>query len=604
MSLDRTETAVRSAIDRSITAKRRLDRLAPAIADVAERLRVALDAGGKLLIFGNGGSASDAQHIAAELVGRYVVERPGMPAIALNTDTSALTAISNDYGYDRVFARQIEALGRAGDVVIGISTSGNSPNVVAALETARDLGMATIALTGGRPSRCDDIADLVLSVPAVETARVQECHILIGHAVCEALDLDHTASDAPTETRAHDGVTADLLALRDTWRAERATVVLTNGCFDLLHPGHLSALEAARAEGDVLVVALNSDRSVRALKGDDRPLFAAADRARLLLGLSVVDHVVHFDDDDAERGRRQPPARRLEQGRRLRRSRSCDHPRGRRGELLRRTGQLRAVRARALVEHAPGTSAPRWSVVTGRRALFLDRDGTIIEDTGFVADPSEVRLLPHASSGIGRVIELGFVPVVVSNQSGVGRGYFDQAAVGRVDEEMRRQLAATGVELATPSFYCFHAPDEGCSCRKPASGLLLAAVDELGLDAPSSAVTGDRARDVQAGLAIGCAAYAIGFAEPGATTVAHLDDGRRRVGKVDDRCLTWARSSPAQRRCGSPSSATSCSTGTRGVGWTGSRPRRRSPWSRSATARCRLAVRPTPPSARTRSGRR
>jgi phosphoheptose isomerase len=286
-----------AAIDRSIITKGRLGRTSVhALVQATELVRGRLAAGGKVLIFGNGGSASDAQHIAAELVGRYVRERPGMPAIALNTDTSALTAIGNDYGYEAVFSRQVEALGSPGDVAIGISTSGNSPNVVAALVTAKTMGLSTIAFVGGKRSKCHQMADVTIGVPATETARIQECHILLGHILCELLDA--RASDTTTAAVAvHHGVTEQLIAEREEWRMAGVRVVMTNGVFDLLHAGHLTSLEAARDLGDVLIVAINDDSSVRRLKGDSRPIVNADDRGRLLAGLEVVDRVVIFDDD-------------------------------------------------------------------------------------------------------------------------------------------------------------------------------------------------------------------------------------------------------------------------------------------------------------------
>ena len=144
--------------------------------------------GNKVLLCGNGGSAADAQHIAAELTGRYKSERKGLPAIALTTDTSALTAIGNDYGYDRVFDRQVEALAKDGDVVIGISTSGNSKNVVAALKLARELGCKTIGLSGRDGGVMNDVCDINLVVPSNDTPRIQEMHILFGHTICQCID--------------------------------------------------------------------------------------------------------------------------------------------------------------------------------------------------------------------------------------------------------------------------------------------------------------------------------------------------------------------------------------------------------------------------------
>ena len=147
-----------------------------------------LNQGGKILIFGNGGSAADAQHIAAELVGRYKVERKGLAAIALTTDTSVLTAIGNDYGYDRVFDRQVEALANKGDIVIGISTGGGSANVISALALAKELDCKTIGLSGRGGGEMNELCDVNLVVPAEDTPRIQEMHIVIGHTLCHLID--------------------------------------------------------------------------------------------------------------------------------------------------------------------------------------------------------------------------------------------------------------------------------------------------------------------------------------------------------------------------------------------------------------------------------
>ena len=144
--------------------------------------------GGKILVFGNGGSAADSQHIAAELVGRFKKERKALPAIALTTNTSTLTAIANDYGYDVTFSRQVEALGREGDVAIGLSTSGNSKNVVAALKCAKSAGLKTIGLTGAGHGAMKDICDILIAIPSKNTPRIQESHILIAHIICELIE--------------------------------------------------------------------------------------------------------------------------------------------------------------------------------------------------------------------------------------------------------------------------------------------------------------------------------------------------------------------------------------------------------------------------------
>ena len=146
--------------------------------------------GGKILIFGNGGSAADAQHIAAELVGRYKNERRGLPAIALTTDTSALTCIGNDYGYERIFERQVQALANNGDVVIGISTGGTSINTINALKLAREIGCKTIGFSGRGGGEFNTVCDSNLVVPAEDTPRIQEMHILIGHIICQLIDKE------------------------------------------------------------------------------------------------------------------------------------------------------------------------------------------------------------------------------------------------------------------------------------------------------------------------------------------------------------------------------------------------------------------------------
>lgn len=158
-------------------------------AELLERCAASIRAGGKILFFGNGGSAADAQHLATELAARYIRDRAAIAAIALTTDTSLLTAIGNDTGFDQVFARQIEAIGKKGDVAIGISTSGKSPNVLRALEKAKGAGIYAVGLTGATGGQLPDICDLVLKVPSQTTARIQEMHIMLGQMLCGALEL-------------------------------------------------------------------------------------------------------------------------------------------------------------------------------------------------------------------------------------------------------------------------------------------------------------------------------------------------------------------------------------------------------------------------------
>lgn len=181
---------IRQIFSTSIAVKRQFlrDNLA-SLEHAIELIAAALHDGHKLLLFGNGGSAADAQHIAAEFVNRFKIERAPLPAISLTTDTSALTSIANDYGYAEVFAKQVRALGRPGDVALAISTSGQAANVLRAVAVCKRLGVHTIALTGGSGGKLAAAADLVLCAAATtETARIQETHILAGHVICELVD--------------------------------------------------------------------------------------------------------------------------------------------------------------------------------------------------------------------------------------------------------------------------------------------------------------------------------------------------------------------------------------------------------------------------------
>jgi D-sedoheptulose 7-phosphate isomerase len=180
---------VRAILEESARVKRALsEQSADAIARAAGIVAESLRQGGRVLLFGNGGSAADSQHIAGEFCGRLSRERPALPAIALTANTSDLTALGNDYGFERVFARLVEAHGRTGDVAIAISTSGNSPNVLAAVDTARAAGLRTIAFTGRGGGKLAGRVDLALVVPSDDTQRIQESHIAIGHALAELVD--------------------------------------------------------------------------------------------------------------------------------------------------------------------------------------------------------------------------------------------------------------------------------------------------------------------------------------------------------------------------------------------------------------------------------
>lgn len=179
---------VACVIDDHVACAAALRGLSAEIARVAGLVAHALAVGGKVLLCGNGGSAADAQHIAGELVGRFLRERRPLPALALNANTSVLTALGNDYGFEEVFARQVAALGRPGDVLVAISTSGNSSNVLRAAAVAREMGLKVIGLTGAGGGKLRELCDLCLCVPSTSTPRIQEMHILIGHIICQLVE--------------------------------------------------------------------------------------------------------------------------------------------------------------------------------------------------------------------------------------------------------------------------------------------------------------------------------------------------------------------------------------------------------------------------------
>jgi len=182
-----TEITTQLAAHRDVIARIEQE-ITPRIAEMVTLLLETFTRGGKLLVMGNGGSAADAQHFVAEIVGRFKMERRALPAVALSTDTSIMTAIGNDYGFDKVFRRQVEALAAEGDVVVGISTSGNSPNVQQALELAREMGCRTVGLLGKDGGSIRECCDLALVVPSDDTPRIQEGHITIIHIVCDLLE--------------------------------------------------------------------------------------------------------------------------------------------------------------------------------------------------------------------------------------------------------------------------------------------------------------------------------------------------------------------------------------------------------------------------------
>lgn len=182
------ESVARSLKEGSELRLKMAETMSTEIATAATAIAEAFKAGRKLLLFGNGGSAADAQHIAAEFMNRFLIERPPLPAIALTTDTSVLTSIANDYAFDEIFSKQVKALGKKGDVALGITTSGSSGNVLKALRAAKKLGMTTIALTG-EGGKAASLSDIALQIPSRCTPRIQEAHIAVGHILCELTDM-------------------------------------------------------------------------------------------------------------------------------------------------------------------------------------------------------------------------------------------------------------------------------------------------------------------------------------------------------------------------------------------------------------------------------
>lgn len=289
---------VRNSARRLAWAAQRVTEITPAIVEVAEAASQRLRDGGKILAFGNGGSAACAQHFAAEFPGKLSLDRRPLSAIALTTDTSGLTAIANDYGFEAVFERQVIALAGPHDVVIGLSTSGTSANVLRGLAAASQAGALTVMLSG--PTSPAPV-DHLLAVGIGETARIQEAHDLVLHCLAGIIErtlLDDLADDRSIDRHPFVLNEGDIGTFRDWLRSSGQTLVTTNGVFDLLHTGHRASLDEASRLGDRLVVLVNSDESVRRYKGPNRPIRTLAERIRDLEGIPCVDHVVVMPDDD------------------------------------------------------------------------------------------------------------------------------------------------------------------------------------------------------------------------------------------------------------------------------------------------------------------
>ncbi|MBF0498623.1 MAG: 3-deoxy-manno-octulosonate cytidylyltransferase [Candidatus Riflebacteria bacterium] len=271
--------------------------LETAFEQALESICTALATGRKVIAFGNGGSASDAEHLVGELVGRFGYDRAPLPGISLSVPSATFTAIANDYGYEKVFERQILGLGKPGDVAIGITTSGNSPNVISALEAAEKAGLITIAMTGSAESACSRGGHICLRVPSLVTARVQEIHAIIIHSLCRGIEARLFPRPDRQGLPARKLVKADEIDRLATALKIHETV-FTNGCFDILHPGHVALLQKARSFGELLIVGVNTDGSVKRLgKGANRPFHSLDNRMTTLAAMACVDYVLAFDED-------------------------------------------------------------------------------------------------------------------------------------------------------------------------------------------------------------------------------------------------------------------------------------------------------------------
>lgn len=266
------------------------------IEKLARDISEAFNSGKKLYAFGNGGSAAEAQHFTTELIGRFKENRKSLPAISLCSDSTALTCIGNDFGFDAIFSRQVEGLVEPGDIVIGFTTSGKSPNVLQGLVAAKKMLGHSVLVTGGNEFSQDLPFDTVLQIGGYETAIIQEVHLSFIHILCDLIEihmgLKPLTIKEPTPKIIYDHqFSNDLLP-------EINPIVWVNGCFDILHEGHLMLLNTASALGGSLVVGINSDSSIKTLKGKVRPFVSELNRARTLSQFPNVDLVIIFSGQD------------------------------------------------------------------------------------------------------------------------------------------------------------------------------------------------------------------------------------------------------------------------------------------------------------------
>jgi D-sedoheptulose 7-phosphate isomerase len=266
------------------------------IEKLAQDISEGFKSGKRLYAFGNGGSAAEAQHFTTELIGRFKESRKSLPAISLCSDSTALTCIANDFGYDEIFSRQVEGLVEAGDIVIGFTTSGKSKNVLFGLRSAKKMHGKAVLVTGNNDVSDEFEFDTILQIGGSETAVIQELHLSIIHILCDLIEINmELAPRIPKESGPK--IVYDHQFNKDIL-PDKNLITWVNGCFDILHEGHLMLLNEAANLGGFLIVGINSDTAVKKLKGENRPFITELNRARTLAQFPLVDLVVIFDSED------------------------------------------------------------------------------------------------------------------------------------------------------------------------------------------------------------------------------------------------------------------------------------------------------------------
>lgn len=266
------------------------------IEKLAQDISEGFKSGKRLYAFGNGGSAAEAQHFTTELIGRFKESRKSLPAISLCSDSTALTCIANDFGFDEIFSRQVEGLVEAGDIVIGFTTSGKSKNVLLGLRSARKMNGKAVLVTGNNDVSNEFEFDTILQIGGSETAVIQELHLSLIHILCDLIEINMEL--APRIPKKSGPKIVYDHQFNEDILPDKNLITWVNGCFDILHEGHLMLLNEAASLGGSLIVGINSDTSVRKLKGKNRPYITEMNRARTLAQFPFVDLVVIFDSED------------------------------------------------------------------------------------------------------------------------------------------------------------------------------------------------------------------------------------------------------------------------------------------------------------------